>query len=412
MIKEYSQNTDVEMGSLDLGTVFTTCLFKLPNIRKWVFQPESKRNLSMNIRLCFVFFSVIVAHFEMFSQTASTVIFPSEINGSIRLDISTIQDLSIEELEYEYLSVFVKNEIEEVSSNAVQGRYVIENDYLVFAPYFPFERGMTYVVRTKHTAIDTSYSYQSFQVGKKQVVDEAKVISIYPSANKLPENLLRFYFYFNTPMKKGQALKYIQLVDVEGNIDNHAFMEFKQELWSADGKRLTILFDPGRIKRGVSTNMELGPALLEGNKYQLIISGAWQDVHGQELSVKTMKEFVVGKAYRQQIKVDELEIQQPEANSDDTLSIYFDRIIDHALVHSMLRIEDENEMLITGHWEMSDEERTVQFTPEYRWKKGQYRIIMDSRLEDVVGNNLNNLLDQESNEQKSNIQQLIRRFTI
>ena len=105
-------------------------------------------------------------------------------------------------------------------------------------------------------------------------------------------------------------MKHIQLIDSEGNTDNHAFMEFKQELWSADGKRLTILFDPGRIKRGVSTNMELGSALLEDNKYQLTISGAWKDVHGQELSVKTTKEFAVIKAYRQHIKINELEIPE------------------------------------------------------------------------------------------------------
>ncbi|NRB47814.1 MAG: hypothetical protein HRU41_09065 [Saprospiraceae bacterium] len=355
---------------------------------------------------------MMISRLEMFSQTTPTLILPSEINGSVQLNISAIGHLNTEKFGYEYLSVFVENEGEEYSSNAVQGRYTIEDDYLVFSPYFPFEKGMTYLVRTKKSDVDSNYSYEPFQVGNKEAVDKAQVISIYPSANELPENLLRFYFYFNTPMKKGQALKHIQLVDAEGNIDKHAFMEFKQELWSADGKRLTILFDPGRIKRGVSTNLELGPALLEGNKYQLTISGSWQDVHGQDLSVETTKEFVVVKAYRQHIKVNELEIQEPVANSDDTLSIQFDRIIDHALVHSMIRIEDENEMLVAGHWETSNEEKVVQFIPEKNWKKGMYRIMVDSRLEDIVGNNLNNLLDQKMGEKNSNVQQLIRPFSI
>ena len=355
---------------------------------------------------------MLISRLEIVSQTASTLILPNEINGSVELKISAIANLNTEKFGYEYLSVFVKNEREEYSSNAVQGRYTIEDDYLVFAPYFPFEKEMTYVVRTKNADVDSNYSYQSFQVGKKQPVDEAKVVSIYPSANELPENLLRFYLYFNTPMKKGQALNYIQLIDSAGNIDNHAFMEFKQELWSADGKRLTVLFDPGRIKRGVSTNMELGPALLEGKRYKLSISSTWQDVYGQELSVTTAKEFVVGNAYRQHIKVNELEIKKPEANSDDILSIHFDRIIDHALVQSMLRIEDENKNLIDGYWETSEEEKTVQFIPQMTWKKGTYRIIMDSSMEDVAGNNLNNLLDQKTGELNSNIQQIIRPFTI
>ncbi len=355
---------------------------------------------------------MMISHLEVLSQTAPSLILPNEITGKVRLDISTFPNFNIEKMGDDYLSVFVKNDREEYSSNAVQGRYRIEGDYLFFAPYFPFEKGMTYVVRTKKTDTDSRYSYQSFQVGKKEVVDKAEVVSIFPSANELPENLLRFYLYFNTPMKKGQALKHVQLIDASGNIDKHAFMEFKQELWSPDGKRLTILFDPGRIKRGVSTNMELGPALLEGKQYQLVISGAWQDVYGQELSINTTKEFLIGKAYRQKIEVDELEIQKPEADSEEILSIHFDRIIDHALIQSMIQIKDENEKVIAGYWQTSEDEKIIQFVPEKTWKKGTYHIIMDNRLEDAAGNNLNNLLDQKTSKQISNTQQIIRFFTI
>ena len=355
---------------------------------------------------------MIISGLEVLSQTAQSLILPNEITGKVRLDISSFPNFNVEKMGDEYLSVFVKNDSKECRSNAVQGRYKIESDYLVFAPYFPFEKEMTYIVRTKNTDTDSNYSYQSFEVGKKDVVDEAEVINIFPSANELPENLFRFYLYFNTPMRKGQALKHIQLIDASGNIDSHAFMEFKQELWSPDGKRLTLIFDPGRIKRGVSTNMELGPALIEGKQYQLVILGVWQDVYGQELSINTIKEFVVTKAYRQQIKVDELEIQKPDADSKEILIIHFDRIIDHALVQSMIQIKDPNEDVIAGYWQISEEERILQFVPEKMWKKGTYRIIMDSRLEDAAGNNLNNLLDQEAGEKNSDVQQIVRYFTI
>ena len=355
---------------------------------------------------------MMVARLEMLAQTTPMIILPNEINGNVRLKISAIPNLNVEKFGYEYFSVFVKNEGAEYSSNAVQGRHAIEDGYLVFSPYFPFERGMDYVVRTKNTEVDSNYSYQSFQIGKKEVVDKAKVLSIYPSANELPENVLRFYLYFNTPMKKGQALKYIQLIDSSGNIDNHAFMEFKQELWSADGKRLTLLFDPGRIKRGVSTNMELGPALLKGKRYNLTVSGDWEDVYGQKLTIKTSKEFVVGKAYRLQIKVNELEIKKPEANSDDTLSIYFDRTIDHALVQSMIQLEDEENNPIEGHWEVLENEQLIQFIPEAKWQKGNYQIVFDSRLEDVAGNNLNSLLDEKVNPKKHHKEAFNLKFII
>jgi len=354
----------------------------------------------------------MISHLELRAQTEPTIILPTEPNGTVQLNIFAFKNAEVESFGYEYLSVFVKGEGENNTPIAIQGIHTVEGEYLVFLPYFPFEKGMTYVVKAKYADNDSGYSFQSFQVGKKQPVDSAKVVNIYPSGSQLPENLLRFYIYFKTPMKKGEAVEHIHLVDAEGNLDNQAFMEFKQELWSPDGKRLTLLFDPGRIKRGVSTNLELGPALLEGNQYQLVISGAWQDVYGQELSINTTKEFAVTKAYRQYIKVDELEIQNPDADSKGILSIQFDRIIDHALVQSMIQIKDENEKVKAGYWQTSEDEKMVQFIPENPWQKGTYQIIMDSRLEDVAGNNLNNLLDQKTGTMNSNVQQIIRWFKI
>ncbi|MEM7373919.1 MAG: hypothetical protein AAF587_35185 [Bacteroidota bacterium] len=344
---------------------------------------------------------LMASHSAVFSQTPYHLVLPNEVNGTVQLNISAIPGLNPEKSGYEYVSVFVQHEGEADGSYAVQGRHTIEGEYLVFAPYFPWERGMIYVVRIKDPDTDHSYSYRSFQVAKKPAIDKAEVVAIYPSASELPENLLRFYLYFNTPMKKGQALEHIELTDASGNIDEHAFMEFKQELWSPDGKRLTLLFDPGRIKRGVSTNMELGPALLEGKRYQLHISAAWQDVYGQELFVKTTKDFVVGKAYRQSINLQDWGIHKPAANSYDPLRIHFDRIMDHALVQSMVQIEDGEQNLIPGHWEISEQEQWLLFIPAQAWQKGRYQIVIDSRLEDVAGNNLQGLLDQKQTKEEN-----------
>jgi hypothetical protein len=338
---------------------------------------------------------MIAFSMNLLSQNDSRLILPEEAGESLRICLSELSHLDPELPAYEHLSIFVENKAGDYGSNAVQGRYSIKNEYLVFTPYFPFELGMKYVARTINPGKNDDFAYHTFQVGKKQTYAKAKVLSIHPLADEIPENSLRFYIYFNTPMKKGHALKHIQLADPQGNVDKHAFMEFKQELWSPDGKRLTVLFDPGRIKRGVSTNFELGPSLLEGNKYTLTISGTWQDVYGQELSVKATKEFIVGSAYRTTLKVGELYIQKPEANSTEKLSIHFDRIIDHALVQSMIRIEDEKNKAIAGSWETSGDETVVHFIPAKPWKKGKYKIIMDGSFEDVAGNNLHNLLDKK-----------------
>lgn len=350
----------------------------------------------------FIIFFSLISNIGLLGQSAPELIFPSDVNGTIKLNISTDQKQNIEKLAYRDLAVFVKNEKGEYASNAIQGQYQIEGRYLLFKPYFPFESGMTYVVRTVNDNSSETHSYQSFQIGTKKSTEPAKVVRIYPSGHQLPENLLRFYIYFNTPMKKGQALEHIQLIDDKGNIDKHAFMEFKQELWSADGKRLTLLFDPGRIKRGVSTNRFKGPAILEGNRYTLSIFGAWQDVYGQELFVNTSKEFIVVDAYRQHIKVNDWAIVGPKLNSYDTLVINFDRIIDHALIQSMIKIVDDKKSLVTGHWEILEKEQSVLFIPKKKWKNGNYQIVIDSRLEDIAGNNLQNLLDHIKADKENN----------
>ncbi len=333
------------------------------------------------------------------AQSVLELVLPKHLDDVIKLDSSTISNEMEEIFWDDHLAVFVENEAKVYTSNkAIQGEYTKDRNYLIFKPYYPFENGMNYIIRTKSVNSE-DYSYQSFLIEKKKKVANAKVINIYPSANRLPENLLRFYIYFNTPMKKGEALKHIALVDAEGNIDQHAFMEFKQELWSGDGKRLTVLFDPGRIKRGVVTNSLLGPALQKDKQYHLSISSTWQDVYGQQLSETLQKKIEVVKAYRTKILVNEWIMEKPEANSRGVLTIHFDRIMDHALIQSMIQLKDRKGNQVAGYWQILEAEQQVQFISEEKWNKGKYQIVIDTRLEDVAGNNLQNLLDHNKTDE-------------
>lgn len=80
-----------------------------------------------------------------------------------------------------------------------------------------------------------------------------------------------------------------------------------------------------------------------------------------------------------------------------------DRIMDHALIQSMIQVEDEEKNLIPGHWEVLEQEQLIQFIPEKRWQKGRYQIVFNSRLEDVAANNLQGLLDQEETEEERQV---------
>ena len=336
---------------------------------------------------------ITTLHLNMVAQSSPDLIMPQKPEDVILWNVAALSKRGGEKLGYEELAVFVTNAMGENSPIPVQGKFSLHAAYLVFTPYFPFERGLTYTVRTKLSDTD-QYAYYEFRLEADKVPEIAELLQIYPSGEALPENLLRFYFYFNTPMKKGEALKHIHLVDAGGTVDKQAFMQFKQELWSPDGKRLTLLFDPGRIKRGVSTNMELGPSLLKGKRYQLMISNEWQDVYGQSLVNHTTKQIQVVNAYRHHIKIDEWEIDIPKVNTNQGVTVRFDRIMDYALIQSMITMEDVNHNQIAGYWKTLEHEKQIQFIPEKNWQKGTYQIVFDHRLEDVAGNNLQVLLDQ------------------
>ena len=337
------------------------------------------------------FLFIILNTLGVVGQTTPNLLLPDDVDGYIQLDITNLA--SDHDLGYGLMSVYVAHDHNTIASVvAVQGKFVVVENKLNFKPYFPFEIGLPYVVKL-NVGIEEQLAYIPFQIGEKRKVAQAKVLSIFPTSVLLPENVLRFYIYFQTPMRQEEALQHIKLIDKDGNVDDHAFMKFKEELWSSDGKRLTILFDPGRIKKGVSTNMLLGPALNDGHQYKLRVSKEWQDVYGQNLIRDTLKDMTVVSGYRDKIAVNEWTVIKPKYNTKDRMVIEFDRIMDHALLQSMMELWDEDHNLVEGRWEIFANENQIQFIPSQKWGSGKFSIGLDTRLEDVAGNNLQNLLD-------------------
>src|SRR5207237_5315237 len=124
------------------------------------------------------------------------------------------------------------------------------------------------------------------------------VTRVYPSANVLPENLLKFYLYFSAPMRRGHIYEHIRLLDHAGKPVELPFLEIDEELWNPDMTRLTLFIDPGRITRGVQPLEEVGPALEEGKRFTLAIDSNWLDVNGVPLKSGFEKHFKVGPADR------------------------------------------------------------------------------------------------------------------
>jgi hypothetical protein len=111
----------------------------------------------------------------------------------------------------------------------------------------------------------------AFDIPRLTLESTTRVEHVYPSAGELPENQLKLYVFFSAPMRRGEAWQRVHLLDSDGKPVELAFLEIDQELWDRDHTRLTILFDPGRIKRGLLPLAESGKILEAGKRYTLAI---------------------------------------------------------------------------------------------------------------------------------------------
>ena len=152
---------------------------------------------------------------------------------------------------------------------ALLGKYRIDNGALAFAPQFSLQPGLSYraVARIPGGAPLTKV----FTIPKPDMKPTTVVQRVYPSANVLPENQLKFYIHFSSAMARGAGYTHISLLDESGKKIDVPFLELTEELWDRSGKRFTVFFDPGRIKRGLLSHQELGIALQEGKRYTLLI---------------------------------------------------------------------------------------------------------------------------------------------
>jgi hypothetical protein len=287
--------------------------------------------------------------------------------------------------------------------NPIAGRYAREDNTLSFVPAFGFEDGQSYVARMR---TDQGDEYVTFSLPGDDDNVPAFVTQVFPSEDTLPENVLRFYLHFSTPMQPHVAFDFIKLRNANGDVDEAAFMRFKQELWNEDRTRLTVLVDPGRIKRNVATNVELGPALLEGQMYTLAVDAGWLSADGRSTLPGFTKTFRVGAPLRELPSVEHWEYTRPCVGTQGSLYVTFDRPFDRHLMAQKIRVTDNEGQGIEGAFIVGSGERSLIFTPDIAWSGETIQILVDPTLEDVAANNFRDLLDHLGHEDVSDIETL------
>lgn len=282
----------------------------------------------------------------------------------------------------------------------IAGQYSHENNVLRFIPAFGFSAGQNYVARV-HEAEDEELI--PFHIPVEAAKTPAAVTEIYPSGDTLPENTLRFYIHFTVPMQPRVAFDYIKLRNASGEVDEATFMRFKQELWNEDRTRLTVLVDPGRIKREVATNVELGPALLSGQQYTLTIESGWSSADGTSALSTFTKTFRVSNALRTRPDTNLWTSNAPCAGTREPLNINLDRPFDRSLLTRALRVETVTGDEVEGVSQVKGAEYIWSYTPMKPWPAKDMLLIANPTLEDVAGNNFRDLLDHVASLQASDM---------
>lgn len=283
------------------------------------------------------------------------------------------------------------------------GGYSVRGGELYFTPSAPLLPGATYHVAfappdaekgdvqspanvgfaatSGHGRLDLMYQVPA------ATAEAPKLQTLHPTAEELPANHLKFYLTFSEPMEQGVFLERIKLLRADGSEIAGPFRE--TELWSPDGRRLTVWLHPGRQKTGVSLNEAEGAVLREGETVALNVSGAWRSVRGQKLGVDFKRSYRIAAAARGQVDPSKWSIQPPKANTRDPLRILFPGPLDWALLQDGIRITSDARQPLDGRLHIADGDGEWLFTPKTPWQSGSHLIVINPVLEDLAGNNLN-----------------------
>ena len=279
----------------------------------------------------------------------------------------------------------VRVEGAEAEAPPVLGDYIVEGDSVRFRPRFAFTAGLAYRSRFGDAEI-------AFTMPARDPGQPPRVEAVYPSSPEVPENLLRLYVHFSHPMRAKDVPERIHLYDADGREVPLPFVEIETGLWDSEGKRLTLFFHPGRVKRGVGPNLALGPPLAAGGVYRLVVDRAMKDQRGYELEASFEKEMRVGAPDRTSPDPSTWTVHPVEERSSP-LEVDLDETLDRALLLRLIRVKSDTGAEVPGV--ASSSEARFTFTPEHPWSPGTYRLVVDPEIEDLAGNKPGRLFDEK-----------------
>jgi hypothetical protein len=269
------------------------------------------------------------------------------------------------------------------------GRLVRDGADLCFVPRYAFLDGTAYTV-----AVDGG---NTAVLGRARPgrAPSTKVTAICPTAAEVPSNLLRLYVHFSAPMSEGCAAEQVRLAGDDGSVLAGALLPAEHELWDASHRRLTVLLDPARIKRGLAGHQEAGYPLRSGEVFRLIVGSGFLDAQGLALHAPAQRRYHVGGEERRHVDPGGWTLSVPSAGTSEPLGVSFDRPLDHGLLGRCLQVSGPGGQVVDGTPRIGHGEQSWQLVPRQPWAPAAHQLIVDPVLEDLAGNSVSRVFDRD-----------------
>lgn len=304
----------------------------------------------------------------------------------------------------------------------VAGTWKVVRGKLRFEPRFPFARGVAYRAEFWPTRLPGPLGAPAqllgpvvtgafgtpqgpvisfFELPREQGVSATTVLQIYPSAEMLPENQLKFYVHFSGPMSRGGIQRHVELRDQDGKPLALPFLEREAELWDPGMTRLTLLVDPARSKRDARPREDGGPVFEPGRNYTLAIKPTWKDANDRPLQRGFEKVFRVGPADRTPPDPARWRFQYlPPPGTLAPLIVLFDEPMDRALALRLITVRrvdaaGRDGASVDGEVVLDEQERRWMIQPAAPWQPGPYRLLVGTKIEDLAGNTIGRAFEGE-----------------
>src|SRR5262249_33466969 len=147
-----------------------------------------------------------------------------------------------------------------------------------------------------------------------------------------------------------------------------------------DDRTLILYIHPGRIKWGLLLRLLLGPVLLPGREYTLVIGPEMEDAKGRKLGKAFTKKFRTTAEDRVRIELADWKVQAPPAGTRRPLVLSFPKVLDRVGLEGRLTVVNGAGKEVAGKVEVGAEERSWSFTPAAPWATAAYRVEVDGDL--------------------------------